>query len=499
MLPIVPQRGNIVDRNGVVLARNSVAHSSAGVDMQAKQFRDYPNGALGSHLVGYISRISNHDAEEIEERGETANYRGSMHIGKSGVEAFYEAHLHGVTGVEHVELAADGKVVRSLKSEQAIPGKDIELSVDIKLQETAEAAFGKQRGGLVAIDPSTGEVLALVSMPTFDPNLLVDDISDQNWEKLNASPDKPLFNRAVASAYPPGSTIKPFMALAGLNSGKRTLTYKMDDTGGFAYGGHYFKDSKKDGHGSVDVHKSIVVSCNTFYYLLANDLGIDAITDFIGQFGLGSLTGIDIPGEQKGVLPSTAWKRQHFARQGPEYQKWYGGETIPVGIGQGYNAYTPVQMASAIATIANDGKRMRPRVLRAVVDSQGQRQEVLPELVMEVKSAPEYITAVQRALADAVRFGTASRAFAGAPYRAAGKTGTAQVYLLRGGQYNKSGERDHSWFIAYAPVEKPKIALAVMVEDDGSDEVSAAPIARQVIDAFLHKKHAVNLLGVSLK
>ncbi|MCL2876094.1 MAG: penicillin-binding protein 2 [Betaproteobacteria bacterium] len=557
MLPIVPQRGNIVDRNGETLARNFVAYTleitpslvsnlektidglsefiaieqkdrqrfynflrdnrrldSApirtrlsdeevarfmgqryrfiGVDVQARLFRDYPNGSLGSHLIGYISRISDHDAEEIEARDETANYRGSMHIGKNGVEKSYEGVLHGVTGLEHVEITAGGKVMRSLKVDPAVPGNDIELSIDIELQKVAETAFGERRGGLVAIDPSTGEVLALVSMPTFDPNLFVDGISSADWKMLNTSENKPLLNRAVASAYPPGSTIKPFMALTGLNTGKRTLTYKMGDPGGFSYAGHYFKDDKKGGHGSVDIHKSIVVSCNTFYYVLANDLGIDTIANFIGQFGLGSHTGIDIPDEKEGVLPSTAWKRKRFKSQGPRYQKWYGGETISVGIGQGYNAYTPVQMASAIATIANDGKRMRPRVLRAVLDSHGQRQEPPPEQVKEIDSKPEFMAAVQAALADVTRFGTATRAFAGAPYRAAGKTGTAQVYSLKGGQYNKSDERkrDHSWFIAYAPVEEPKIALAVMVENGGFGAVSAAPIARLVIDAFLLKKHA---------
>ena len=557
MLPIVPQRGNIVDRNGVMLARNFVAYTLeitpsqvvnlektmdalsefiaieqkdrerfrnflrdnrrldsapirtrlsdeevarfmgqryrfTGVDIQARLFRDYPNGTMGSHLIGYISRISDRDTEDIEARDEAANYRGSMYIGKSGVEATYEVDLHGITGLEHVENTAGGKVVRSLKSDPATPGNDIELSVDIELQKVAEGAFGERRGGLVAIDPSSGEVLALVSMPTFDPNLFVDGISGPDWRMLNTSENKPLLNRAVASAYPPGSTFKPFMALAGLNAGKRTLTQKINDPGGYWYGGNFFKDDKKGGHGPVDIHKSIVVSCNTYYYILANDLGIDGISSFMSQFGFGSRTGIDIPDEKEGVLPSVAWKRKRFAKQGPAYQKWYGGETISVGIGQGYNAYTPLQMASAIATIANDGKRMRPRVLRAVIDSHGQREEAPPEQINEVASKPEFMAAVKRALEDVTRFGTATRAFMGAPYRAGGKTGTAQVYSLKGGQYDKSDERkrDHSWFIAYAPAEEPKIALAVMVENGGFGAVSAAPIARQVIDAYLLKKHA---------
>lgn len=556
MMPIVPQRGNIVDRNGVTLARNFIAYTLeitpsyagdlektinalsefivieqkdrerfmkflrdnrrldsapirtrlsdeevarfmgqryrfTGVDVQARLFRDYPNGALGSHLIGYINRIDNRDAEEIEERDEAANYYGSTHIGKNGVEATYEADLHGITGVEHVENTAGGKVVRSLKVEPATPGKDIELSIDIELQKVAETAFGERRGGLVALDPSTGEVLALVSMPTFDPNLFVDGISSHDWRMLNTSENKPLLNRAVASAYPPGSTFKPFMAIAGLSSGKRTLTYKMSDPGGFSFGGHYFKDDKKGGHGVVDIHKSIVVSCNTFYYVLANDLGIDTIAHYMKQFGLGSLSGIDIPDEKEGSLPSTEWKKKRFASKGKEHQKWYAGETISVGIGQGYNAYTPLQMASAVSTIANNGKRMRPHVVRAIIDNHGQRQEPWLEVVTTLESKPEYITAVQQAMADVTRFGTATRAFAGAPYRAAGKTGTAQVYSLKGGAYDKSDERkrDHSWFIAYAPVDEPKIALAIMVENGGFGAVSAAPIARQVIDAFLLKKH----------
>ncbi len=567
VLPIVPQRGNIVDRNGVMLARNFVAYTleitpsfivdlektidalsgvvsiehkdrqrfykflrdnrrldSApirtrltdeevarfmgqryrfpGVDVQARLFRDYPNGPLASHLIGYINRISNDDVEEIEARDEADNYLGSTHIGKSGVEATYEADLHGVTGREYVENTAGGRVVRSLNREDGyegvppVPGSDIELSIDIELQKVAETAFGERRGGLVALDPSTGEVLALVSMPTFDPNLFVDGISGADWNMLNEvgvprdRQNKPLLNRAVSSAYPPGSTIKPFMALAGLNAGKRTLTQQIRDPGGFSYGNNYFKDDKKGGHGMVDIHKSIVVSCNTYYYMLANDLGIDAIASYIGQFGLGSRTGIDIPDEKEGSLPSTAWKRKRFAKLGPAAQKWYGGETISVGIGQGYNAYTPVQMASAIATIANDGKRMRPHVLRAVIDSHGQRQEPPPELVTEVSGNPEFLAAVRRALEDVTRFGTATRAFAGAPYRAGGKTGTAQVYSLKGQAYDKTEERkrDHSWFIAYAPAEAPKIALAVMVENGGFGAVSAAPIARQVIDAFLLEK-----------
>lgn len=563
-LPIVPQRGNIVDRNGAVLARNFAAYTleipsdivdtkenkalsrvidelsrliaiderdkkrfekfraenrrldSApirthlsdeevarfigqryrfpGIEVQARLFRNYPNGTLASHLVGYISRINDEEKERLDESGDAANYRGTEHIGKSGVEATYEVDLHGTTGVEHVEVNAGGRAVKRLKSDPATVGNDIELSVDLELQKVAEAAFGNRRGALVALDPTNGEVLALVSMPTFDPNLFVDGISTADWKMLNEvgvpenERNKPLLNRAVYSAYPPGSTFKPFMALAGLTYEKRKWEQKVSDPGFFWFGGHQFMDDKKGGHGAVDMYKSLVVSCNTYYYMLASDLQIERIASFMPQFGFGARSGIDLPGEGEGVLPSPDWKRKRFKTR--EQQKWYAGETISVGIGQGYNAYTPLQMAQAMATIANDGKRMRPHVLRAVIDNQGQRQEFPPELVAEIDVKPEYIAKVRQALEDVTRFGTGARAFAGAPYRSGGKTGTAQVYSLKGGKYDKSNERmrDHSWFIAYAPAEAPKIALAVLVENGGFGAVSAAPIARQVIDFYLLEK-----------
>lgn len=566
LLPIVPQRGNIVDRHGVVLARNFVAYTleipsnivdtkedkalsrtigelsrliaiderdkkrfekfraenrrlgSApirahlsdeevarfigqryrfpGIEVQARLFRNYPNGKLASHLVGYISRINDEEVDRLEESGDAANYRGSEHIGKSGVEATYEADLHGTTGNEYVEVNASGSAKKSLKSEPATAGNDIELSVDLELQKVAEAAFGDRRGALVALDPTNGEVLALVSMPTFDPNLFVDGISAADWKMLNEAGvpknelNKPLLNRAVYSAYPPGSTFKPFMAMAGLTHEKRKWEQKISDPGFFWFGGHRFMDDKKGGHGAVDMYKSLVVSCNTYYYMLASDLQIERIASFMPQFGFGARSGIDLPGEGEGVLPSPAWKRKRFKTR--EQQKWYAGETISVGIGQGYNAYTPLQMAQAMATIANDGKRMRPHVLKAVIDNQGQRQEFPPELVTEVDVKPEYIARVRQALEDVTRFGTGARAFAGAPYRSGGKTGTAQVYSLKGGKYDKSNERmrDHSWYIAYAPAEAPKIALAVLVENGGFGAASAAPIARQVIDFYLLEKRA---------
>ncbi|HQZ02878.1 MAG TPA: penicillin-binding protein 2, partial [Thauera sp.] len=368
LLPTVPNRGTIVDRNGVVLARNyatytleitpsqvdnvevtldelatlvaieprdrrrfmklleesrnfdsvpvrsrlsdeevarivSQRYRFPGVEVKARLLRDYPQGTVGSHVVGYIGRINQRDLDRIEEAGTEANYRGSQHIGKAGLELFYEADLHGSTGIEQVEVNAGGRAVRALSRTPPTPGNDLELTLDIELQRVAESAFGERRGALVAIEPATGGLLALVSTPTFDPNLFVDGISTQDWKALNDSPDHPLLNRAIYSAYPPGSTFKPFMALAGLETGKRTAKQAISDIGYFNLGNHRFMDDKVGGHGMVDLHKSIVVSCNTYYYQLANDLGIDNIARFMGQLGFGSRTGVDLPGEAAGVLP----------------------------------------------------------------------------------------------------------------------------------------------------------------------------------------------------
>ena len=555
LLPTVPNRGTIVDRNGVVLARNYAAYTLEitpslvgdleqtidalgeivpieprdrrrfrkileesrnfesvpirtrlspeevarfvaqryrfpGVEVQARLFRDYPHGAVASHIVGYIGRINQRDADRIEEQGDIANSRGSEYIGKAGLELSYEQELHGRTGFEQVEVNAGGRAVRALSRAPAVAGNDLELTLDIELQKVAESAFGKRRGALVAIEPATGGVLALVSTPTFDPNLFVEGISAQDWRELNDSPDHPLLNRAIFSAYPPGSTFKPFMALAGLTSGKRTLQYAMADPGYFNFGGHRFMDDKVGGHGMVDIHKSIVVSCNTFYYQLANDLGIDGIASFMGPFGFGSRTGIDLPGEAEGVLPSPQWKKKRFRK--PEQQRWFGGETISVGIGQGYNAYTPVQLANALAALVNDGRQFRPHLVRNVIEARdGNRRAIEPEPLRQIALKPDHVDAVRAAMVDVNQNGTGARAFRSASYLSGGKTGTAQVYSLKGSKYVEGQVserlRDHSWFIAYAPADKPKIALAVLVENGGFGAQSAAPIARQVIDYHLLK------------
>ncbi|MDD3353085.1 penicillin-binding protein 2 [Zoogloea sp.] len=553
LVPIVPNRGLITDRNGTVLARNYSAYTLEitpskvadldatiealsqlvdiqpkdrrrlkklmdesksfeslpirnrlsdeevarfiaqryrfpGVELKARLFRDYPMGSFASHVIGYIGRINDKDLARIEESDEAANYRGTDHIGKSGLEKSYETALHGLTGFEEVEVDSGGRAVRLLRRTPAVPGNNVVLTLDLKLQEIVEKAFGNRRGALVAIEPATGGVLAMVSTPTFDPNLFVDGIAPPDWDQLNTNPDKPLLNRAIYSAYPPGSTFKPFMALGALTTGKRTPGYVMGDPGYFNYGGHRFMDDKVGGHGSVDIYKSIVVSCNTFYYVLANDMGIDAIANFLRPFGFGQRSGIDLPGEATGVLPSPEWKKQRFKR--PEQQKWFGGETISVGIGQGYNAYTPLQVASALGALVNDGVLYRPHLARYVVDAKtGARRTIEPQPLRTIPLKQAHIDLIKRAMVGVNKAGTGARAFAGAPYEVGGKTGTAQVFSLKGAKYveGRLAERlrDHSWFIAFAPADKPKIALAVLVENGGFGAQSAAPIARQALDYYL--------------
>lgn len=555
IVPVVPNRGLITDRNGVVLARNfsaytleitpsklngtldSVIDSLAelvdiqtkdrrrfrrlmeeskrfesvpirtrltdeevarftaqryrfpGVEIQARLFRQYPQGETASHVIGYIGRISSKDAEKIADMEDAANYVGTDYIGKEGLEKKYEKVLHGVTGYEEVEVSAGGRAVRTLSSTPATPGHNLVLSIDIELQKIVEEAFGERRGALVAIEPATGDVLAYVSKPTYDPNLFVDGIDQQSWEELNTSLDRPLLNRPLIGSYPPGSTFKPFMALAALETGKRTPANAISDPGYFWFGSHKFRDDKVGGHGSVDMYKSIVQSCNTYYYILANDLGIDGIHDFMKPFGFGRLTGIDLDNERTGVLPSTDWKRRAYKR--PEQQKWYAGETVSVGIGQGYNAFTPLQMAHAIATLANNGVVMKPHLVKSIEHAVS--KEHTPVVASEsarIALKTENIEFIKKAMVGVTKEGTSSRAFAGAGYVSAGKTGTAQaIGIGKNEKYDakKIAERyrDHSLYSAFAPADNPRIAIAVIVENAGFGAAAAAPITRQAFDYFL--------------
>jgi penicillin-binding protein 2 len=461
-----------------------------GVDIRARLFRQYPYGEIASHVIGYIGRITSSDLEQMEQAEVAANYRGTDYIGKSGIEASYEEELHGLTGFERVEIDAAGRGIRALSRTPAQPGNNVGLTLDIRLQEVAERAFGDRRGALVAIEPATGGVLAFVSRPGYDPNLFVDGIDPQSWEALMGSPDRPLNNRALAGLYPPGSTFKPFMALAALELGKRTPRTTINDTTGyFTFGDRRFRDAKRGGHGVVDLYKSIVVSSDVYYYMLANDMGIEAIAGFMKRFGFGARTGIDLEGEAEGVLPSPEWKQARFAQR--EQQKWYPGETISIGIGQGYNAYTPLQLAQALATLANNGAMFRPRLVSHVDDPRtGERRYLEPQLVRQVQLRPEHVAFVKEAMAGVNTEGTARWAFAGAQYSSGGKTGTAQVVGMKQGEKYEEEKvaerlRDHSLYIAFAPLEGPKIALAVLVENGGFGARAAAPIARTVLDYFL--------------
>ena len=538
IVPIVPNRGLILDRNGVVLATNysaytleitpsrvadleqtidalskvvdihprdrrrfkklqeesksfeslpirtrltdeEVARFAAqrfhfpGVEIKARLFRNYPFGELASHVIGYIGRINQSEKERIQESEDAANYRGTDYIGKLGVEQSYETQLHGITGVEEIETSAGGRAVRRLASTPATPGNTVVLSIDIKLQKLVEDLFGERRGALVALDPKTGEVLAFVSKPTFDPNLFVDGIDQENWQELNESLDKPLLNRALRGTYPPGSTYKPFMALAALETGKRTPQQTIQDPGYFMFGNHRFRDDKEGGHGTVDMYKSIVQSCDTYYYVLANDMGVDLMHDELQKFGFGAFTGIDIQGEVRGLLPSTEWKRKAYKR--PEQQKWYAGETISLGIGQGYNNFTMLQLALATGVIANDGIKMKPHLVKEVVDVVTRTsRETLREIKAEAIADPKNIAVIRNALVGVNTEGTGATAFRGAGYVAAGKTGTAQVVAIKQNEkYNAARMaerlRDHALYMAFAPADKPKIALAMVVENAGAE------------------------------
>ena len=552
IVPIVPNRGVIMDRNGIVLATNysaytleitaskviapldevveqlaevieiqnrdrrrfkkllgesksfesvpirtrltdeEVARFAAqryrfpGVDIRARLFRNYPYNQLASHVIGYIGRINTAEKAKIEESDDAGNYRGTDYIGKLGVEQSYEAQLHGTTGVQEMETSAGGRAVRRLNSSQAVPGNSVVLSIDIKLQKLVEDLYGKRRGALVALDPKTGEILAFVSKPTFDPNLFVDGIDSENWQALNESLDKPLLNRALRGTYPPGSTYKPFMALAALQTGKRSEKTLIPDPGFFMFGNHRFRDDKEGGHGMVDMYKSIVESCDTYYYTLARDMGVDLISEQMKPLGFGQITGIDIMGESRGVLPSTEWKRTTYKRA--EQQRWYSGETISLGIGQGYNSYTMLQIAQATSTLANNGLKMKPHLVREVLDVETKASTpVAKEPIEQLPLLPENIEVIKKGMIGVNLEGTSASSFVGAPYTSAGKTGTAQVYTVKQNEkYNASAiderMRDHALFIAFAPAEDPKVALAMVVENAGFGAQNAAPIARRVFD-----------------
>ena len=556
VVPIVPNRGLIVDRHGVVLANNYSAYTLEitpskvddveatinalaeivdiqardrrrfkrlreesksfesipirtklsdeevarfiaqrfrfpGVDIQARLFRHYPYGELASHVLGYIGRINQREAQAMDDWPEEdqANYRGTEYIGKLGIEQSYERELHGITGFEEVETSAGGRAVRRLRSNPATPGNTVHLSIDIRLQGLIERLYGDRRGALVAIDPRNGEVLAFVSKPTFDPNLFVDGIDSENWKELNESADKPLLNRALRGTYPPGSTYKPFMALAALNAGKRRPETIIMDNGVFVFGGHRFRSPENERGGAMNMRRAIVESSNVYFYTLANEMGVDLIHEQMSPLGFGRLTGIDLKGEVTGILPSTDWKRKAYRR--PEQRKWYAGETISLGIGQGYNTFTMLQMATALSTVVSDGQRFQPRVVQQI-ENIVTRERMTParEAVEALPLKPEHTALIREAMFGVTQEGTGTRVFAGAGYLSGGKTGTAQAVGLRQNEKYVASrvdeyKRDHSLYEAFAPVDNPRVALAVIVENAGFGAMAAAPIARRVLDYLL--------------
>ena len=554
VVPIPPRRGEIVDRNGTVLARNYrdytlevipaqveqsmpemldslgrlvyisprdrkrfqqnvnqsgryarvllrnnlndteaawfAAHAFRfpGVELSARWVREYPQGESAAHVLGFVGRISESDAAALEEQGIAGNYRGSHNIGKKGLEKTWEEALHGKTGIEEVEVTASGRPVRTLRRIDPVPGSNLVLSLDIDLQKEAEKMFEGKRGALVAIEPRTGEVLAFVSAPSFDPNLFIDGIDVESWRKLNESPDHPLINRPLYGTYPIGSTYKPFVALAALELGKRSATERISDPGYFELGGQRFRNAGGVAYGPTNMHRAIVKSSDTYFFSLGPEIGVNALHDFSKQFGFGQITGIDLDGERRGVLPSTEWKRHAFKK--PSQQRWYAGETVSVAVGQGYNAFTLLQLAQATSVLANGGVYMKPHLV-SLVESPltGQATPTVTKPSYTISLNPENLKVIRDAMADVTISGTARRAFTGAAYQAAGKTGTAQVYSLKGARYQAGTVderlRDHALFMAYAPIDDPQIAIALIVENGGWGATVAAPIARHLFDYWL--------------
>ena len=465
-----------------------------GVEVNSRTFREYPYGKLTSHFLGYIGRISDKDKEMLEEEGLTALYRGSTHIGKSGLEKYYEHQLHGVPGYQEVEKDAYGNIVRVLKNVPSKMGQTLRLGMDIRMQQEADRILGDRRGALVAINPQDGTVLAFVSKPSFDPNLFIDGIDSDTWKMLNDDWKKPLINRVTQGLYPPGSTFKPFMGMALLESGKITQNTIVPAPGAWSIPGsrHIFRDSVRSGHGSANLSKAIQVSSDTFFYRLGYEMGIDKASPYLAQFGFGQKTGIDLPSEYAGVLPSREWKATRFAKSSdPTAKEWRAGEMVSVSIGQGYNAYTPLQMAHATASLANDGVVHQPHLVKEVLDFGARKiTRINPNPERQIPFKADNFEYVKRAMEKVLKpGGTAHRIGGGLAYTMGGKTGTAQVVQIKqGGRYNAAAlreqHRDHAWFISFAPLEKPEIAIAVILENGGWGAY-AAPLAREMTDFYM--------------
>jgi penicillin-binding protein 2 len=546
LLPITPSRGMIFDRNGVILAENYLSYNleinpkkitdleglvnqlnnvvfissdditkykkilkdqefsetipiksdltieevaifSANkyrfenIDLTEKLKRGYPLGALGSHFIGYINRINKNDLISLEKNYQLSNYRGTDHIGKSGVEYQYESKIHGKSGYKKIEVNATGNTITTLEKFPSVEGSNLYLTIDIEMQEIAEKAFANKRGALVAINVQNGEILTYVSMPNFDPNLFIDGINHHDWDRLNNSKDKPLLDRVINGLYPPGSTIKPFVAVAGLENQLRLPPYSINDPGYYSVNNSRpFRDWKRDGHGAVDIIKAIAVSCDTFFYGLAVELGIPKLNEALKTFGFGQKTGIDLPNEKSGLLADAQWKKERFN------QKWYVGETAITGIGQGFTQVTPLQLALATARISSPNTPITPHLL---LNSQQLQQgfNITSPLAISEKTIAWVKEGMENVTEDG---GTAAFVGNNSKYKIAAKTGTAQLFGLKKGEvYNENlideRLRDHALFIAYAPADQPKIAIAVIVENGGHGGSVAGPIAKKIFDYYL--------------
>jgi len=449
-----------------------ISHKHPGITLSARLKRTYPHGATAVHALGYVGRINSKELKKLDVKA----YRGTDIIGKSGVEKYYEDTLHGTPGIQQIETNVRGRVLRKLETLPAIPGENIHLTLDIELQKFAESLLGDMRGSIVAMDPQNGEVLAFVSMPTFDPNLFVDGIDQKSYSALLNNPDRPFINRAINGRYPPGSTIKQFIALGAIENNYISPNKKIYDPGFLLYKDHRYRDWKRSGHGLVDMNTAIVESCDTYFYELSLDMGIDAIHDTMAPFGFGSHSGIDLHGESKGILPSQAWKMEHKGKP------WYRGETIISSIGQGYNLTTPLQLARATAILANRGKIIKPRLVRTP------KTEPLEQIeIKKISNWEKVITSMENVMHS--KKGTARQHTLHLPFKMAGKTGTAQVFSLNAGDYDadaiREKLRDHSLFVGFAPVNNPKIAVAVIAENAGSGSKTAAPIGVKLAEKYL--------------
>nr|VFK64824.1 MAG: penicillin-binding protein 2 [Candidatus Kentron sp. UNK]VFK71249.1 MAG: penicillin-binding protein 2 [Candidatus Kentron sp. UNK] len=553
IVPLSPSRGLIFDRNGVVLARNIPSYSLEvvpeavpnmeamlreiadiitldkedykrfrrslnrtrrfqsiplkhrlsevevarfavnryrfpGVDIQARLMRDYPRGAMGVHVIGYVSRIN----EQELAKSDPINYRGTDHIGKTGVEHAYEELLHGRVGYQHVEVNAQGRTIRVLSHTPPVPGADLYLTIDATLQAVAEAALKEEKGAVVAMEPSSGAILALASMPGFDPNLFVRGIKEDVYNALQTSQRQPLFNRALSGQYPPGSVVKPFIGLAGLEYEPDHVNRGMWCPGWYRLKGlkHVYRDWKKNGHGQVNLHRAIVESCDVYFYDLARRLSIENIHDYLTNFGFGRKTGIDLPGEMPGLIPSNAWKRAN------RNEIWFPGETLITGIGQGFTLATPLQLAVVTATLSMRGLRLEPGIVHRTITSMSEEDIVNPTHVGAVSTRdPANWDKIIDAMIDVVHgaMGTARDMCPDCAYQIAGKTGTAQVFSLSPDEKYNGEEldkrlHDHGLFIGFAPVDDPRIAISVIVENGGNGSQSAAPIARAVLDQYLNER-----------